>query len=248
MRVGCSNRKKNLDCRAVQRSASCRSRRELSNEYLLSLAKFGFDTAENEPCKVCPFSAYRSPRFRYYRLLPSSSVALQQMLQFASDAGWTHLAVVYVGTDSWAKALVNEMSVENFQLTLFPVSEQEDPSADRQMAAALRDSGCRVVVSFVWQRPGSIFNILRAEGLLTDGWAYLSTDETEYRYETEAGVFFGSLARDFQEAPLAALQDEWAATMPTFIGMPLSVPVTAKERKELTSSMLQTSCYDSVVA
>ena len=36
----------------------CRSRRELfeqianSNEYLL--AKFGSDTAENEPCKVCP--------------------------------------------------------------------------------------------------------------------------------------------------------------------------------------------------
>ena len=30
---------------------SCRSRQELSNEYLL--AKFGFDTAENEPCKVC---------------------------------------------------------------------------------------------------------------------------------------------------------------------------------------------------
>ena len=29
----------------------CRSRRELSNAYLL--AKFGFDTAENEPCKVC---------------------------------------------------------------------------------------------------------------------------------------------------------------------------------------------------
>ena len=30
----------------------CRSRRELSNAYLL--AKFGFDTAENEPCKICP--------------------------------------------------------------------------------------------------------------------------------------------------------------------------------------------------
>ena len=27
------------------------------------LAKFGFDTAENKPCKVCPLSAYRSPRF-----------------------------------------------------------------------------------------------------------------------------------------------------------------------------------------
>ena len=36
----------------------CRSRRELSNAYLL--AKFGFDTAENEPCKGCLLSAYRS--------------------------------------------------------------------------------------------------------------------------------------------------------------------------------------------
>ena len=38
-----------------------RSRRELS------LATFGFDTAENEPCKVCPLSAYRpSPDHYYY--------------------------------------------------------------------------------------------------------------------------------------------------------------------------------------
>ena len=33
---------------------SCRSRQELSNEYFL--AKFGVDTVENEPCKVCPLS------------------------------------------------------------------------------------------------------------------------------------------------------------------------------------------------
>ena len=39
-----------FDSKTVQRSALCRSRRELSNAYLL--AKFGFDTAENEPCKV----------------------------------------------------------------------------------------------------------------------------------------------------------------------------------------------------
>ena len=42
---------KKCDFGAVQRSAFCRSRRELSNAYLL--AKFGFDTAENEPSKVC---------------------------------------------------------------------------------------------------------------------------------------------------------------------------------------------------
>ena len=33
----------------------------LSNEYLL--AKIGVDTAENEPCQVCPLSAYGSPRY-----------------------------------------------------------------------------------------------------------------------------------------------------------------------------------------
>ena len=43
---------KKYDYRTVQRSALCRSRRELSNAYFL--AKFGLDTAENEPCQVCP--------------------------------------------------------------------------------------------------------------------------------------------------------------------------------------------------
>ena len=36
--------------RTVERSALCRSRRELSNEYFL--AKIGVDTAENEPLEV----------------------------------------------------------------------------------------------------------------------------------------------------------------------------------------------------
>ena len=37
--------------KCVDLCKSCRSRQELSNEYLP--AKFGFDTAENEPLKVC---------------------------------------------------------------------------------------------------------------------------------------------------------------------------------------------------
>ena len=49
-----------VNCKGVQRSALCRSRRELSNAYFL--AKFGFDTAENEPSKVC-----RIPRRRRCR-------------------------------------------------------------------------------------------------------------------------------------------------------------------------------------
>ena len=44
----------------MQRSVLCRSRRELSNAYFL--AKFCFDTAENDPCKVCPIDrCKRSP-------------------------------------------------------------------------------------------------------------------------------------------------------------------------------------------
>ena len=44
----------------MQRIALCRSRRELSNAYFL--AKFGFDTEENEPCQVCPLSPVQSRR------------------------------------------------------------------------------------------------------------------------------------------------------------------------------------------
>ena len=50
------------DMRAVQQRSSCKSRRERNNEYLL--AKIGFDTAENEPCKVCPLKVPKS--FRYF--------------------------------------------------------------------------------------------------------------------------------------------------------------------------------------
>ena len=39
----------------MQRNALCRSRRKLSNAYLL--AEFGFDTAENEPSKGCHIRA-----------------------------------------------------------------------------------------------------------------------------------------------------------------------------------------------
>ena len=48
----------------MQRSAFCRSRRELSNEYLV--AKIGFDTAENEPCEVCPIELCSQPFDRDY--------------------------------------------------------------------------------------------------------------------------------------------------------------------------------------
>ena len=41
----------------------CRSRRELSNEYLL--AKFGFDTAENEPLKFSRIQPWTQPRLTF---------------------------------------------------------------------------------------------------------------------------------------------------------------------------------------
>ena len=56
---------KKWDCRAVQRSALSRSRRELSNAYFL--AKCGFATAENEPSKVCRPRCHW-PRMRFMDL------------------------------------------------------------------------------------------------------------------------------------------------------------------------------------
>ena len=47
--------------RTVQRSALCRSWLELSNAVFV--AKFGLDTADNEPFQVCPLSSYRSSRY-----------------------------------------------------------------------------------------------------------------------------------------------------------------------------------------
>ena len=42
----------------MKRSASCRDRRELSNEY--SVGKTGFDKAEKEPWQVCPLKMSKS--------------------------------------------------------------------------------------------------------------------------------------------------------------------------------------------
>ena len=82
----------------MQRSALCRSRRELSNAYFL--AKLGFDTAENEPCQVCPIprnAALKAPQppargaararqgaLRLQRLVPREAVRVAQ------DAGRRH--------------------------------------------------------------------------------------------------------------------------------------------------------------
>ena len=43
----------------------CRSRREHSNAYLL--AKFGLDTAENEPCQVCPTEQSRPAQGEWHQ-------------------------------------------------------------------------------------------------------------------------------------------------------------------------------------
>ena len=58
-----------------------------SNEYLL--ATFGFDTEENEACKVCPLSAYRSPRCGTLprRERPDRQQAAPGRARGAEDAG-----------------------------------------------------------------------------------------------------------------------------------------------------------------
>ena len=52
---------KYLGLSGAKECKSCRSRQEFSNEYFL--AKFGVDTEENEPCKVCSFGRKIRERF-----------------------------------------------------------------------------------------------------------------------------------------------------------------------------------------
>ena len=77
-----------------------------SNAYLL--AKFGFDTAENEPCKVCPLSAYRSPDYRSPRWeeLPAEQAAREEaekitrLAKAASAASPRSVALLCAGVGS----------------------------------------------------------------------------------------------------------------------------------------------------
>ena len=62
-----------------------RSRRELSNEKLL--AKFGFDPAENEPCKVCPIELAGAWHRRRHGELPRAATRRAAAEEAAAGAG-----------------------------------------------------------------------------------------------------------------------------------------------------------------
>ena len=96
-----------FDSKTVQRSALCRSRRELSNAYLL--AKFGFDTAENEPSKVC-----RIP----WQLSVDWSGGLLRERALIMSADWDSTwAVLIAPVDPWREG---EGSISAYQPTVSP--------------------------------------------------------------------------------------------------------------------------------
>ena len=72
----------------MQRSALCKSRRELSNAYLL--AKFGFDTAENEPSKVCRVPLTQR---RHYGLLPARDAKVLCKFMKAAEPGFKFTSI-----------------------------------------------------------------------------------------------------------------------------------------------------------
>ena len=81
---------KKCDFRVVQRSALCKSRRELSNAHLLE--NFRFDTAENEPCKVnvCknePSASTSSPSSRHRCCAFSRTSRKSRALTASTSAG-----------------------------------------------------------------------------------------------------------------------------------------------------------------
>ena len=72
----------------MQRSALCRSRRELSNAHLV--AKFCFDITENEPCKVCPIPCGAASRhLRGRSRKPATAGSLAPVCWTANDASFS---------------------------------------------------------------------------------------------------------------------------------------------------------------
>ena len=69
----------------MQRSALCRSRRALSNADLF--AKFGFDTAENETCKVCPIERWMKQVVVDGQELGCAALAAKGLCEPQFDAG-----------------------------------------------------------------------------------------------------------------------------------------------------------------
>ena len=69
-----------VDSKTVQRSALCRSRRELSNAYLL--AKIGVDTAENEPLEVWGENAIQ---YSLHSLVTTETAAQHAQEHFCAD-------------------------------------------------------------------------------------------------------------------------------------------------------------------
>ena len=85
-----------------------------SNEYLL--AKFGFDTAENEPSKVCPLSAYISPRSfcpqTRDRQVVSAHTRETSGLRAAFSSRCTPASACSAGPAAWS--LVERFDIEPF--------------------------------------------------------------------------------------------------------------------------------------
>ena len=89
--------------KAVQRSALCRSRRELSNAYVLT--KFGFDTDENglpppPPPRTGPVRFTRSPN----ECSSPAELRAQELVAFLTAAALVgHVAIVTAAKDGFVR-------------------------------------------------------------------------------------------------------------------------------------------------
>ena len=139
----------------MQRSALCRSRRELSNDY--SLAKFGFDTAENEPCKVCPLSAYRSPRLSEEDLQKVSHLHEVQARHFVEIADELRRYRKKTGHYIWYIFPIGAPGMSDFQRVSVPHSQS---SKDPNVREAVPDPpGSTVWLEALFGAEGGVGNV-----------------------------------------------------------------------------------------
>ena len=85
------------------------------------LAKLGFDTAENEPCKFCPLSVYRSPRFPLRMSEEDLATRASHGIEMCYGASTPHLSF-------YEEADTEDVNAENVTFTSVRRKRRKDSS------------------------------------------------------------------------------------------------------------------------
>ena len=127
----------------------CRSRREVSNEYLFT--NIGIGAAENELCKIFPLSVYRSPRYK------PQTIALSGCFEFFSKHVFFYkllLTLLQTAKEARTENGSKPLTVQNREQPRMDLSMFGRATSARSFRSGLRSRGARGRSAGRAARPG----------------------------------------------------------------------------------------------